>query len=150
MLKKISSRLLVAVLTTIFLSAAWLPVTASGATLRQREWSIDLAQYGYHAGYGDPGSYEEVAAAGNVIALGISDAVPSAHIDANHSPWNAPASVNVYIFKAADGKLIAKRGPWLGDYHFTLTPTAKGNFLLVLRHFNDGSEKKREELLGPV
>jgi len=94
LLNKISSRLLAPVLATIFLSAFRLPVTASG-TLRQREWSIDLAQYGYHAGYGDPGSYEEVAAVGNVIALGISDAVPNAHVDAKQRPWKAPASVNL-------------------------------------------------------
>jgi len=94
-------------------------------------------------------SYESssrVAAGGDVIVVGIGNPSPGTHIDAQHRVWDAPTDVTLYFLRATDGKMIARRGPLRGDYFFEVTPTAKGNFLFLLRHLKNPDKDQGETL----
>ncbi|MGH9743632.1 MAG: hypothetical protein ACRD51_14905 [Candidatus Acidiferrum sp.] len=86
-----------------------------------------------------------LAVANNVVAVALGSPTSKSPTDVRKDgpKWD----IWLLVFDAANGKLSSKRGPWSGDEFFELFATARGNMLLLLRHFNQGIGKPGETLL---
>jgi len=140
----------VASLVALLLLAACSVKPVLGETRDRHKWTLDLVKYGYHrAGRDAANDYDsnsQVATTGDVVAVAIGNPAATAHIDAKHQVYEAQTDVFLYLLDAKSGELITRRGPWLSDYFFELHATAKGNFLLLLRHLHDGTSNHHETL----
>jgi len=112
-------------------------------------WSLDLKDYGYKEWRDSKGPFQESRSAlvvsGGVVGVALANPSSNSQPDVprDHANWD----VSLLFFDAATGKLNAKAGPWPADRFFDLFPASQGNFLLLLRHFNQGLKESSETLL---
>jgi hypothetical protein len=127
-----------------------LAVTPLSATAGQKNWSVDLGRYNLNAGHENASRNHKptilVAATNGAVAVAWGTLAHPAEPGVPDNWWSKPWEVNLLLFDANNGKLKAKSGPWSSDFSFELYPTAKGNFLLFLRHFHDAKQNPGETL----
>jgi hypothetical protein len=135
-------------LGTIFLLASCAVHGYRAEAAVQKQWSVDLTEYGYHRRTSTQAYSSEVRVAGTnkVIAVAIGNIPPAIQGDSNWRPWNSPLDVHLLLFSAESGKFQTRRGPWRTDSSFELQATGDGGFLLLLRHFHDKEKNPGETL----
>lgn len=117
-----------------------------------KSWSADLSRYGMsrtrvearqHTHTYDPKVSAASARGVVAVAFGVSR---GSSLEAGGQSWDVPWDVSLLLFDAARGKLLAKAGPWAGDFIFDVFATPRGNFLLHIRQ-NHPIDQKYDETL---
>jgi len=147
MIKRQTSRIGGLAMLSLVISPAGIPFTA---TAGQQSWSVDLSAYGPRRERMDDGRNHDpiilVAATNGVVAAAWGNPPHPAGPGQRDNRLSDPWEVTLLLFDANNGKLKNKSGPWNGDFSFELNATAKGNFLLLLRHFHGARENPGETL----
>jgi hypothetical protein len=147
MIKRQTSRIGGVAILSLLLSLAGIPL---GAAADQKNWSVDLSSYDLKAGGANASRNHKptilVAATNGVVAVAWGRLAQPAAPGEPDNWWTKPWEVTLLLFDANNGKLKAKRGPWSSDSSFELHPTARGNFLLFLRHFHVAPQNPGETL----
>jgi hypothetical protein len=132
---------------SLVLSLAGIPLRA---TAGQKGWSVDLSVYDLRAGHVNATRTHKptilLAATNSVVAVAWGKPAHPAGPGELDKWLSEPWEVTLLLFDANNGKLKVKRGPWSSDFSFELYPTARGNFLLFLRHFHDAKQNPGETL----
>lgn len=119
-----------------------------------KDLSVDLRNYGYQQWRESSGLWDSselgLAAANNLVAVALGNPSNKTHTDVrdDHTNWE----ISLLVFDPTTGKLNSSGGPWAGDKFFELFSTSRGNFLLLLRHFNGTGGEMGEtlSLLSPT
>lgn len=141
-------------LKTVFFLLLGLSGFRSVQASNPKDLSIDLRSYGYQQWRESSGlrnsSELGLAATNNLVAVGLGNPCNKTHTDErdDHTNWE----ISLLVFDPTTGKMKSKGGPWTGDRPFELFSTSRGNFLLLLRHFNGTSGEIGETvfLLSPL
>jgi len=117
-----------------------------------KSWSADLSRYGMsrtrvearqHTHTYDP----KVTAASARGVVAVAFGMPRASsLEAGGQSWDVPWDISLLLFDVANGKLLAKAGPWVGDFLFDIFATPQGNFLLHVRQNHTINQKYEETL----
>jgi hypothetical protein len=118
---------------------------------KRPKWSVDLVQHGFHT-YESGSDHDyttltEVAATETVIAVGMMNLSPTSRLTRPYGDASTRWDLSLLFFDAKTGKLLAKRGPWRGDFAFTLFASSRGNFIVRLWNYHGQEGKRGERLL---